>query len=161
MSTREFLQSRHKAEYPAFVKVLKALPKERFDYRPHERSPSAADIVWTLARETQACCELVDKGRVNWTAEPAPADPEAILSAFERNYRALDDRIGELGESGWQSKAQLLVNGQLFREAPVGEFLWYLFFDAIHHRGQLSTYIRPMGGQVPSIYGPSGDDPGS
>ena len=37
--------------------------------------------------------------------------------------------------------------------------LWYLFFDAIHHRGQLSTYIRPMGGKVRSIYGPSGDDP--
>ena len=43
----------------------------------------------------------------------------------------------------------------------MGDFLWYLFFDAIHHRGQLSTYIRPMGGQVPSIYGPSGDDPGA
>ena len=39
MTMREFLESRHKAEYPIFVKVLKALPKERFDYRPHERSP--------------------------------------------------------------------------------------------------------------------------
>jgi len=161
MSTREFLESRHKAEYPTFVKVLKALPRERFDYRPHERSPSAAEIVWTLARETKACCDLIDHGRVNWTAEPAPADPEAILSAFEKHYAALDERIGRLNEGGWQSKARLLVNGQLFREAAVGEFLWYLFFDAIHHRGQLSTYIRPMGGQVPSIYGPSGDDPGS
>jgi uncharacterized damage-inducible protein DinB len=54
-----------------------------------------------------------------------------------------------------------MIDGKLYREAPVGELLWYIFFDAIHHRGQLSTYIRPMGGQVPSIYGPSGDDPGS
>ena len=37
---------------------------------------------------------------------------------------------------------------------------WGLFLDLVHHRGQLSTYIRPMGGKVPSIYGPSADDPG-
>ena len=77
------------------------------------------------------------------------------------HYAALDDRISRLNDSTLQNKAKLLIEGQLYREAPVGEFLWYLFFDAIHHRGQLSTYIRPMGGQVPSIYGRSGDDPGS
>jgi uncharacterized damage-inducible protein DinB len=107
------------------------------------------------------CCDLVDAGQFNWVTETPPADPEAILSAFQEHYAALDDRIARLSESGWQNKARLLIDGKLYREAPVGEFLWYIFFDAIHHRGQLSTYIRPMGGQVPSIYGPSGDDPGS
>jgi uncharacterized damage-inducible protein DinB len=161
MTIREFLESRRKAEYPVFIKVLKALPKDRLDYRPHERSPSAAEIVWTLARETKACCDFVDAGRVNWTAQAPPKDPESVISAFQENYTALTDRIGRLSESAWQSKAQLMIDGTLYREAPIGDFLWFLFFDAIHHRGQLSSYIRPMGGQVPSIYGPSGDDPGS
>ena len=161
MTMREFLQSRRKAELPAFTKVLKALPPARFDYRPHERSPSAADIVWALAQETKACCDLVDTGRFNWKPDPPPGDPEAIVSAFQKHYAALDERIDRLGEAGWQGPGQVLINDQLYREGPVGEFLWYVFFDAIHHRGQLSTYIRPMGGQVPSIYGPSGDDPGS
>src|ERR1700676_3100580 len=161
MNVREFLETRRKAEYATFVRVLKALPKERFDYRPHERSPSAAQLVWTLARETKACCDLIDGGRVNWTAEPPPADPDAILTAFQTHYAALDERVGRLSDSGWQNKAQLFIDGKLLRAAPLGDFLWHLFFDAIHHRGQLSTYIRPMGGQVPSIYGPSGDDPGS
>ena len=158
MNVREFLENRRTAEYPVFVKVLNALPRERFDYRPHERSPSAAEIVWTLSREAKACCDLIDSGRVNWTTLPPPAEPEAIVSAFQDQYAALDERIQRMDESGWQNKAQLLIEGQLYREAPVGDFLWYLFFDAIHHRGQLSTYIRPMGGQVPSIYGPSGDE---
>jgi uncharacterized damage-inducible protein DinB len=158
---REFLQSRRRAEYPAFLKVLKALPAERFDYRPHEKSPSAAEIVWTLARETQACCDIVDIGKMNWLPEPPPADPEAIVSSFQKHYAALDDRIQKMDEAGWQSSAKILIDGKLYREAVVGDLLWLLFFDAIHHRGQLSTYIRPMGGQVPSIYGPSGDDPGS
>jgi len=161
MDMREFLESRRKVEYPTFVNVLKAMPTDRFDYRPHERSPSAAEIVWTLARETQACCALIDQGCVNWTLEAPPADPEVIISEFQKQYEALGERISRLNDSGWQKKAQLMINGTLYREAPLGDFLWYLFFDAIHHRGQLSTYIRPMGGQVPSIYGPSGDDPGS
>jgi uncharacterized damage-inducible protein DinB len=38
-------------------------------------------------------------------------------------------------------------------------FLWLMLMDSIHHRGQLSVYIRPAGGKVPSIYGPSGDEP--
>jgi uncharacterized damage-inducible protein DinB len=161
LNVREFLLVRRKAEYPVFIKVLSALPAERFDYRPHERSPSAAQIVWTLALETKACSDLIDTGRVNWKPDPPPADPETILSAFRTRSADLDARIERLDENAWQSAAQLLVNDQLFRDAPLGEFLWYIFFDAIHHRGQLSTYIRPMGGQVPSIYGPSGDDPGS
>ncbi len=160
LTVREFLQSRRKAEYPVFIKVLNALPTGRFDYRPHERSPSAGQIVWTLALETKACCDLVDTGLVNWKPDPPPADPEIVLSSFRRHSAELDDRIERLDEDAWQRNAKLLVNDQLFREAPLGEFLWYIFFDAIHHRGQLSTYIRPMGGQVPSIYGPSGDDPG-
>lgn len=161
MTVLEFLRSRRKAEYPVFVKVLKALPIHRFDYRPHEKSQSAAEIIWTLGMEGQACCEMIDKGCVNWVPQPAPSDPQVVLSTFHEYYSALDNRIERLDENRWQSSAQLLINGQLFREAALGEFLWYIFFDAIHHRGQLSTYIRPMGGQVPSIYGPSGDDPGS
>ena len=45
-------------------------------------------------------------------------------------------------------------------EDSVGAFVWGFLFDLIHHRGQLTTYLRPMGGKVPSIYGPSADDSG-
>jgi len=40
----------------------------------------------------------------------------------------------------------------------VGNTLWGYLFDMVHHRGQLSAYIRPMGGKVPNTYGPSGDE---
>ena len=45
-------------------------------------------------------------------------------------------------------------------EDTIAQFVWGFLFDAVHHRGQLTTYLRPMGGKVPSIYGPSADDPG-
>ena len=138
MSDTAFYKARREAELPAFRKVLEAMPRERFDYRPHERSPAARDIAWTLTVETKACCAFVDEGRVDWQHVDPPG---------------LDDEA-------WSKPVGLYVNGKLMRERPLGEFLWFMFFDAIHHRGQLSTYIRPMGGKVPAIYGPSGDDPG-
>ena len=45
-------------------------------------------------------------------------------------------------------------------EGPCQQLAWMMFLDAVHHRGQLSTYLRPMGSKVPAIYGPSADDPG-
>jgi len=80
MTIQEFLERGRKAEYPTFVNVLKALLAGRFDYRPHERSPSAAEIAWTLARETKACCDVIDSGRVNWTEQPPPARIRKLLS---------------------------------------------------------------------------------
>ena len=159
MNDREFFCKRHQTEFPTFKRVLDALPSAQFAYRPHERSPSTLDLVWTLACEMAACSTMIEKGEVRWVDAPAPAAAEAV-QAFQANYQALNERVNALGEKQWARPAKLYVGGKLLMEPPLGEFLWYLFFDAIHHRGQLSTYIRPMGGKVPSIYGPSGDDPG-
>ena len=102
---------------------------------------------------------MIDRGEAHWAPEQAPG-AEAAVKAFQDSYQALDDRVKAVGEEHWNRPAKLYVGGQLIMEQPLGNFLWYLFFDAIHHRGQLSTYIRPMGGKVPQIYGPSGDEPG-
>jgi uncharacterized damage-inducible protein DinB len=44
-------------------------------------------------------------------------------------------------------------------DVRVIDILWFMLMDSIHHRGQLSVYVRMTGGKVPSIYGPSGDEP--
>jgi len=159
MNEREFFIERREAESGAFHRVFEALPQDQFDYRPHERSPSVRDIVWTMAGETRGCCDLIDTGRLDWRHQPPSGSADQILSAFQGSYADLSERAAKLDQEAWQRKVQFLVEGKLMQEPPLGQFLWYLFFDAIHHRGQLSTYIRPMGGKVPSIYGPSGDDP--
>lgn len=160
MSQREFFIERRGVEFGAFDRVIGALPHDQFDYRPHERSQSAREIVWTLAAETHACCELIDAGRFDWHHQSPNGTPAELVSGFQQTYEALSTRAAALDENAWNRKVQFLVEGTIMQEPPLGQFLWYLFFDAIHHRGQLSTYIRPMGGKVPSIYGPSGDDPG-
>ena len=83
-----------------------------------------------------------------------------FVAAFERNAQAVTDRMAKLDEKGWTKQGQFLMAGAPPWKDTIENFVWGMFFDAIHHRGQLTTYLRPMGGKVPSIYGPSADDPG-
>jgi uncharacterized damage-inducible protein DinB len=159
-SVREYFQACFRAERPTFVRVLKAVPPDRADYRPHPRSTSAGDLVWLLAHELSDACEVIDRGETNFVARPAPTVPESI-AAYERNADELDRRLSTLDDARWDGKARFLVDGNPAWETTLGNMLFGFLFDAIHHRGQLSSYLRPMGAKVPSIYGPSADDPGA
>ena len=160
MSTREFFIKCFRNEKPTFVKVLRALPPGQLAYRPHPRSTSAGDLVWLLASELHDACDLLDRGEASFSQAPAPAALEESIAAYERNASGLEERLEKANDAQWEKSAKFLVGGNVAWEAPLGEMLWGFLFDAIHHRGQLSSYLRPMGGKVPSIYGPSADDPG-
>ena len=159
MKHREHLAEYFKAEKPKFLKVLKAVPPDQAAYRPHPRSSSAADIAWLLASELQDACDLIDNGKVDFVQKPAPPLGESI-AAYEKNVAGLEKRLAKMDDAAWDKKVQFLMDGKVAWESPLGEMLFGFLFDAIHHRGQLSAYLRPMGAKVPSIYGPSADDPG-
>ena len=161
MNTREFLIECFKSERPKFERVLRAVPSDKLGYRPHERSSCAGDIVWLLASELHDACVIVDRGELDFVLPPAPATLDEAIATYERNAAELQKRLSRLDDAAWEKPARFLMDGKLAWEAPLGEMLWGFLFDAIHHRGQLSTYLRPMGAKVPSIYGPSADDPGA
>ncbi len=79
----------------------------------------------------------------------------ATLPKVEKLVKGIDDKTwdGKIGHPLRPGRKGVPVRA-------AGRMVWFTLFDLIHHRGQLSTYIRPMGGKVPSIYGPSADDPG-
>jgi uncharacterized damage-inducible protein DinB len=157
MTLREFFIERRRAELPAFLRVLKALPNDAADYKPHERNPTAQQIVWTLTNELKACVDVVTQNRAEWKPLPPPPLPE-MIQLFEQRSNELIDAVSKMDEKSWDRIAQFYYNGKVVSEQPVGQFLWFILFDAIHHRGQLAAYLRPMGGKVPSIYGPSADE---
>ena len=157
MTNREFYIQRREAEFPVFMSVLKALPPDQLSYRPHERSPSAEQIVWTLARELKACIGAAKDGKAEMENIPPPPLAE-MLAMYERWSKELIDAVSKVDDEGWDRKAQGIYQGKVVMEQPLGIFLWFILFDAIHHRGQLAAYLRPMGGKVPSIYGPSADE---
>jgi uncharacterized damage-inducible protein DinB len=161
MTLREFYLQRRQAEFPVFMRVLKALPNDQLSYKPNDRSPSAEQLVWTLTNELKACVDVVSENKAEWKTMPPPAADE-MLKLFEKWSNELTERVSKMDEASWDRTAQFYFNGKVVSEQPVGTFLWFILFDAIHHRGQLSAYLRPMGGKVPAIYGPSADErPGS
>jgi uncharacterized damage-inducible protein DinB len=161
MNTREYFAECFKAERSKFLRVLQAVPGEKAGYRPHERSTCAGDLVWLIASEWNDARELIDRGEVDFVLRPAPAKVEESVAAFERNAGEIEKRLGRLDDAAWEKKARFLMDGNVAWESSLGDMLFGFLFDAIHHRGQLSSYLRPMGAKVPSIYGPSADDPGA
>jgi uncharacterized damage-inducible protein DinB len=159
MTTREFYIKRHEVEFPAFVKVLKALPADKLDYKPHERSPSAQQLANTIAGEFAVCVDVVNTRRGEWKDGPSQT-LDQMVATFEKSSKALRELVAKLDDAAWNAPAEFYYGGQKVSESSVSDFLWMCFFDAIHHRGQLTTYLRPMGSKVPAIYGPSADEKG-
>jgi uncharacterized damage-inducible protein DinB len=158
MSTlREYYLERRRAELPVFLKVLRALPADKMDYKPHERSPTAQDLVWTLTWELSTCVTVAREHRGEWVTAPAPSIEEMIRQ-FETSAKELVQLVDGMEDAAWDGAAQFYYGGKKVSEQPASSFLWMVHFDAIHHRGQLTTYLRPMGSKVPAIYGPSGDE---
>jgi uncharacterized damage-inducible protein DinB len=158
-NAREFYIQCLESEVPTFIKVMKNVPSDQAGYKPHPRSTAAGDLVWLLASELHDACELIDRGEVSFVPTSAPAIAESV-AAYEKNAAALKNRLASLDDAKWEGTARLKMDGKVIWEATLGDMLFGFLFDAVHHRGQLSSYLRPMGAKVPSIYGPSADDPG-
>jgi len=158
-NVREYYTQCIRNEMPIFVKVMKAVPPDQAGYKPHSRSTSSGDLLWLLATELDDACTLIDRGEVSYVERPGPG-VAASIAAYEKHAAALETRLAALDDVKWDSKARLTMNGKVVWEATLGDMLFGFLLDAIHHRGQLSSYLRPMGAKVPSIYGPSADDPG-
>jgi uncharacterized damage-inducible protein DinB len=139
-------------------KVISRIP-EGSDYRPDPKSRTAREIAWLIVREDIVLIEGLEKGRLEWTEEPAPGSVKEILDVYDRHQAQSADRLKRLDAVSWDRDVPFVFQGQEVMKAPGGENAWGFLLDQIHHRGQLTTYLRPMGSTVPQIYGPSADEP--
>jgi uncharacterized damage-inducible protein DinB len=157
MTNREFFHRLCSSEFPRFVRALEAVPSDGLDYRPHARSRSTRELVGHLIGHEQDLLELLETGEIHHRIQVPFTDMGEALRIYTDANAAVQPLLGSLPDDEWDRAGTFLVQGQLVMEAPRRELAWMLLLDAIHHRGQLSTYLRPMGAAVPSIYGPSAD----
>jgi uncharacterized damage-inducible protein DinB len=152
-----FLQFWEK-EAPATRAVISRIP-EGSDYRPDPKSRPAREIAWQIVREELVLAEGLEKGALNWVDVPVPATMKEVLETYDRQHDALTKGLSALPIVQWERKVPFLYQGQeVMSDTGYGN-AWGFLFDIIHHRGQISTYLRPMGAKVPQIYGPSADEP--
>src|SRR6185312_10562498 len=135
------------------AKVLGRIP-EGSDYRPDPKSRTAQQIAWAIVCEEKMIIDALESGKVEWAPPPMPATMKEVVDTYEKQSTEIVVRWQALPDARW--------NGQLDffgTERPASPMAWSFLFDIVHHRGQISTYLRPMGSTVPQIYGPSGDEP--
>jgi len=133
--------------------VLARIP-ESSEYRPDPRSRTAQEIAWQIVCEEKMLIEAVESGRAEWDPPSMPESMREVLAEYERQSAALPSRWADLPPGTWDGTLEFFGT-----QRPVSDMAWSFLFDIVHHRGQISTYLRPMGSTVPQIYGPSADEP--
>jgi len=134
-------------------KVIARIP-EGSDYRPDPKSRTASQIAWQIACEEKMIIEALETGKVEWNPPPAPATIKELLATYDTQSADILRRWKALPAERWNGALDFFG-----RQRPASPMAWSFLFDIVHHRGQISTYLRPMGSTVPQIYGPSGDEP--
>ena len=134
-------------------KVLSRIP-EGSTYKPDPKSRTAGEIAWQIACEEKMLIEAFESGKVEWNPPPAPHTMKDLVATYHRQSADIVRRWKALPDSVWAGVLDFFGH-----ERPAAPMAWSFLFDIVHHRGQLTTYLRPMGSTVPQVYGPSADEP--
>jgi uncharacterized damage-inducible protein DinB len=152
---RDYFVGLFKSESATTRRVISAAPTGQNDFAPSEKCMTAGKLLRHVAESEVFFLRGIADGefKTGGLMPPEVDTPEGIVAWYDENEPAQLKRVSEL------SGEHLISNIKFFMwDLPAHQFLPLSLMHAIHHRGQLSSYLRPMGGKVPSIYGPSGDD---
>ncbi len=133
--------------------VIARIP-EGSDYRPDPKSRPASEIAWQIVCEEAMLIDGVEQGKVVWAPRPQPATMAEVLREYDEQSAAMSARWHALPAERWEGSLEFFGS-----ERHAGRMAWSFLFDIVHHRGQITTYLRAMGSTVPQIYGPSADEP--
>ena len=153
----DFLIADFEYEMQTTMRVLQAAPSGRLDYKPDDKSKTAIGLVRHITLEDEWFLNSIANGAF----APPPDDSDACgimggsdaAARYQTNIPAALDRVR--GMAGEQLTKVIDLFGIM--QLPAVNLLGLALKHSIHHRGQLSTYLRAMGGKVPGIYGPSAD----
>lgn len=151
-----FLLEGFQTEHQITKKVLAALPDAKLSWRPHEKGKSAGELAWHIVSSEIWFLEGIAAGQFG--SEEGPKAPERIseiLAYYEKNFPAALAKVQALTPEALAKP----VNFYGAFNYPAFVYLSLVASHSIHHRGQLSTYLRAVGEKVPSIYGGSADEP--
>ncbi len=134
-------------------KVFSRIP-EGSDYRPDPKSRTAKEIAWQIVCEEKMIIDALESGKAEWAPPPDPKTMKEVLETYEKQSAGSEQRWKALSAGQWDGTLDFFGS-----QRPASSMAWSFLFDIIHHRGQITTYLRPMGSTVPQVYGPSADEP--
>jgi uncharacterized damage-inducible protein DinB len=144
-------------------RVLDRVPADKLNWKPCDKSLTAGQIAFHIASLPGAFARIL----VPDTFEPPkdaftfkqPATKDEILSTFDEGLKAAEQFLTNLSDEQSRGLWTTVSEGRTIMQMPRVKAVRVLMLNhSIHHRGQLSVYLREMGVAVPAIYGPSGDE---
>lgn len=145
-------------EHKTTRRVIEAIPADNSGWKPDPTSKSALELAWHIASSECFFLNGIGAGKYERTGDGSmPASiktPADLLKWYDENHAKA---LAQLTDVKGDSLAAPLDFFGMFK-LPAVAYAGFQCSHSIHHRGQLSSYLRPMGGKVPSIYGPSADE---
>jgi uncharacterized damage-inducible protein DinB len=152
-----FLVADFEREMQTTLNVIEAVPGNRLEYRPDAKAKTALGLVRHIALEDEWLLNCVAQGE--FTSPPDDSDACGIMNpadAVTRYKQRVPLALNRVRAMSGETLAGVIdLFGKM--QAPRVNFLAMAIKHSVHHRAQLSTYLRPMGGKIPGIYGPSAD----
>lgn len=147
-------------EHQTTMNVLRAFPPDQADLRPHPKCKTAKELAWVFVLE-RGLGKRVMTNTLNTSGEmpAAPATFEEVVTALTSAHRDYLDFLGKYSDDELNEEVTFFVAPKTPGPIPRLSFAWFLLSDEVHHRGQFSIYLRMADGKVPSIYGPTADEP--
>jgi uncharacterized damage-inducible protein DinB len=152
---REMMLDGFAREVETTKRVLAAIPEGKKDYRPDPNARTAWELAWHLANtDVQFLDGIADRKFTMANPAEKPKTVAELVEWYGKNVKRSSDRVRAL------SAEEVLMPVPFFTfNLPAAFYLGFLNNHSIHHRGELATYLRPMGSKVPAIYGGSFDEP--
>lgn len=158
MNNLDFFKAYFKNEFKATYDIIKALPGDQLEYRPHPVNRSAYEIAEHIVAHVFDFDVIINNRQCDECLSFPFKSPTELADKMKEMWEKAEESLENLDSEQWeQETVELLIHGKSFVTLPRMHMMWFFYNDIIHHRGQLSSYIRPMGGKNPAVYGYSAD----
>ena len=162
MSIQKALSIELEREKDNTLRMLKVLPNEQFGWKPHEKSMSLGGLVTHIVELHNWIHSAITKDIYDFQVDYQPRKPstlEELKLELEENLKKNTEFINSKTEDFWTSNWKLQAGNHTLAEMPkIGAYRFIITNHLIHHRGQLTVYMRLLNLPLPGIYGPSADE---
>lgn len=159
---QQFLET-YDREHATTLRVLRAYPPDKSELRPNPKLKTARELAWTFVLErglgTKVWNDEFAKGVPSGAPPKPPEKWSDLLEAYEKAHKDFVNLIQSAPDAKLSEKVHFFTAPKTMGEISRMDWIWFMLHDEIHHRGQFSVYLRLADAKVPSIYGPTADEP--
>lgn len=148
------------AEAVSTRKCLERIPETTYEFKPHPKSMPMGYLVLLVAEIPAWITHMIDEKVIDLAAykQFQPANTSDLVNHFEENLKGAQKSLETVSAETLNEMFSLKSSGQVLFSSPIGETISSTLNHWVHHRGQLTVYMRLNDILVPSVYGPSADE---